>query len=129
MTNNYLDTDIALARYNPDGSLDPTFGSSGLVTTRLNESETARAVAIQPDGKIVVAGNISRVDRTHDFLVLRYNEDGTLDSSFGEEGVVTTDFYNTMDFAADMAITPNGEIIVGGMVSWSVQDSDFAHKW
>ena len=124
-TTNYLDTDIALARYNPDGSLDQTFGSGGLVTTDLNEFESSRAVAIQPDGKIVVAGTISRLDGTHDFLVVRYNDDGTLDSSFGQDGVVTTDFY-TMDFAADMAITPNGEIVVGGVVFPSVQDSDFA---
>lgn len=123
---NYLDTDIALARYTPNGSLDQTFGNGGLVTTDLDEFESARAVAIQPDGKIVVAGNISRLDGSHDFVVLRYNQGGTLDSSFGQDGVVTTDFYNTMDFAADMAITPNGEIVVGGIVSWSVPDSDFA---
>ena len=125
-TNNYLDTDIALARYNPDGSLDQTFGNGGLVTTDPNEFENATAVAIQPDGKIVVAGNISRLDGAHDFLVVRYNEDGTLDPSFGQDGVVTTDFYNTMAFAADMAITPNGKIVVGGEVFGFGQDSDFA---
>lgn len=123
---NYLDTDIALARYHPDGSLDQTFGDGGLVTTDLNELESSSAVAIQPDGKIVVAGNISRLDRTHDFLVIRYNEDGTLDASFGQGGVVTTDFYNTMEFAADMAITPNGEIVVAGTIYWGLPRIDFA---
>ena len=123
---NYLVTDIALARYHPDGSLDQTFGDGGLVTTDLNELETSNAVAIQPDGKIVVAGSISRLDRTHDFLVIRYNEDGTLDSSFGQGGVVTTDFYNTMEFAADMAITPNGEIVVAGTIYWGLPRIDFA---
>jgi uncharacterized delta-60 repeat protein len=125
-TENYLDTDIALARYNPDGSLDQTFGNGGLVTTDLNEYENARAVAIQPNGKIVVAGSISRSNRTNDFVVIRYNEDGTLDSSFGQDGVVTTDFSNTMDFAEDMAIAPNGEIVVAGTIYWSIPQSDFA---
>lgn len=123
---NYLDTDIALARYNPDGSLDQTFGNGGLVTTNLNESEYANAVGIQPDGKIVVVGSIYSSTGSHDFLVVRYNEDGTLDSSFGEGGFVTTDFDNTWTFAADMAITPNGEIVVGGERFAFGQDSDFA---
>lgn len=117
--------DIALARYNPDGSLDQTFGSGGLVKTDFNEMESANVVAIQPDGKIVVAGSISRFDRTNDFLLVRYNEDGTLDSSFGQDGVVTTDFYNTMEFVADMAITPNGEIVVAGTI-YRTGPGDFA---
>jgi uncharacterized delta-60 repeat protein len=49
-TENYLDTDIALARYNPDGSLDQTFGNDGLVTTNLNEYESSTEFAFQPDG-------------------------------------------------------------------------------
>ncbi|HEU4836724.1 MAG TPA: delta-60 repeat domain-containing protein [Pyrinomonadaceae bacterium] len=120
--------DIALARYNPDGSLDQTFGNGGLVKTDFNEMESARAVAIQPDGKIVVAGTISRFDGSTDFAVLRYHEDGTLDSSFGQGGLVSTDFYNTVDSAADLAITPNGEIVVAGTVWWVTDfvDSDFA---
>jgi uncharacterized delta-60 repeat protein len=125
-TNNYLDTDIALARYNPDGSLDQTFGNGGLVTTDLNEFESARAVAIQPDAKIVVAGTISRADRTNDFVVIRYNEDGTRDFSFGHDGLVTTDFYNSHDLVSDMAITPKGEIVVAGGIYWSTANSDFA---
>ncbi len=123
---NYLDTDFALARYNPDGSLDQTFGNGGLVTTDLNEYENANAVAIQPDGKIVVAGTISRADRTNDFMLVRYTEDGTLDSSFGHDGVVTTHFYNAMASAADMALTPDGEIVVAGTIYWNTSNSDFA---
>lgn len=124
-TDNYLDTDIALARYNPDGSLDQTFGNGGLVTTDLNESENANAVAIQPGGKIVVAGSIYTSTGSHDFLVIRYNEDGTLDSSFGLDGVVTTDF-SRIDSPAELAITPKGEIVVAGTVYWSTPNSDFA---
>ena len=116
LTNSFFETDIALARYNPDGSLDQTFGNGGLVTTDFNRNENAAAVAIQPDGKIVVAGSTSRSSGRNDFLVVRYNEDGTFDSSFGQDGLVTTDFYNSSASATDVAITPNGEIVVGGMV-------------
>ena len=127
-TTENFDYDIALARYNPDGSLDQTFGNDGLVKTDFNEIESASAVAIQPDGKIVVAGSISRSNGSSDFAVVRYHDDGTLDSSFGEDGLVTTDFYNTLDFAADLALTPNGEIVVAGTVWWRTEflDSDFA---
>ena len=127
-TTENFDYDIALARYNPDGSLDQTFGNGGLVKTDFNEMESARAVAIQTDGKIVVAGSISRFDGTSDFAIVRYHEDGTLDSSFGQDGLVTTDFYNTDNFAADLAITPNGEIVVAGTVWWKTEflDGDFA---
>jgi uncharacterized delta-60 repeat protein len=126
-TNEFLDYDIALARYNPDGSLDQTFGNGGLVKTDFGAFENARAVAIQPDGKIVVAGSISRPG-SNDFAVIRYHEDGTLDSSFGQGGLVTTDFDNNDDFAADLAIAPNGEIVVAGTI-WTrtpLLDSDFA---
>jgi len=74
-------TDLALARYKPDGGLDPSFGTGGKVTT--GGQDFADAVAIQPNGKIVVAGGNE---------LIRYNADGSLDSSFGTGGKVTTDF-------------------------------------
>jgi len=118
--------DMALARYNADGTLDQTFGNGGLVKTDFNEIENAHAVAIQPDGKIVVAGSISSSNGS-DFAIVRYHHDGTLDSSFGQGGLVTTDFYNTLDFAADLAIAPNGQITVAGTIYWMTEfiDSDF----
>jgi uncharacterized delta-60 repeat protein len=83
--------DFLLARYNADGSLDESFGVGGLVTTDIGNftQEEARAVAMQPDGKIIVAGNIrdSRVvggtlsDKFF-FTLVRYNTDGSLDTSF-----------------------------------------------
>src|SRR5262249_13072636 len=85
---------FALARYNLDGSLDPTFGSGGTVFAILipgDSQESARSVALQSDGKIVVAG-FTLGTRGNDFLLARYNTDGTLDQSFGAGGIVTTDF-------------------------------------
>jgi uncharacterized delta-60 repeat protein len=79
---------FALARYTPGGKLDPSFGSGGKVLTDLGLWSDARAVAIQADGKLVVAG----VGRLSDFAVARYAADGKLDSSFGSGGKVMTNF-------------------------------------
>ena len=82
-----------MARYNPDGSLDPSFGTDGKVTSDFFEREFASAVAIQGDGKIVAVGSADATGSfVFDFRLLRYNSDGTLDTSFGDGGAVTTDF-------------------------------------
>ena len=88
--------DFALARYNADGSLDTSFGPghTGLVTTDFGSGsgELANALAIQSDGKILVAG-ITDASGSGDFALARYNADGSLDASFGPgTGLVTTDF-------------------------------------
>jgi uncharacterized delta-60 repeat protein len=86
-------SDFALARYRPDGQLDPTFGSGGKVVTDVGarpgsyERSGANAIAIQPDGKILAAGT-----GPHDFALVRYTRDGRLDRSFGGGGEVFTDF-------------------------------------
>jgi uncharacterized delta-60 repeat protein len=75
------------------GALDPTFGLNGVVATDINGLASARAVAVEPNGQIVVAG-FARDPATgsRDFALARYNSDGTLDTSFGSGGVVLTDF-------------------------------------
>ena len=80
-------------RYNADGSLDTGFGGGdGIVTTSLSAGDDkAHGLALQADGKIIVVGETST--NGNDFAVLRYNADGSLDSSFGGgDGIVTTDF-------------------------------------
>jgi uncharacterized delta-60 repeat protein len=121
------DIDIALARYTHDGDLDQTFGEDGLVTSDFNATEVVRAVAVQPDGRIILAGTVSRAVGDNDFALVRYERDGRLDSSFGVGGLLTTDFYNTVDDAMDVAILPNGDIAVVGTVNWSATslDTDF----
>ncbi len=89
---------VLLARYNPDGSLDPTFGSGGMATTVFtstasNFKAAASGVALQADGKFVVEGFQSWSTATgivKQGMVLRYNADGSLDTTFGNGGVVTT---------------------------------------
>src|SRR5262249_15597588 len=87
---------LALARYTADGALDPTFGSGGKVITDFGASpvERAFALALQPDGKVLVAGTTygKNGNSISDFVVMRFGSDGTPDPNFGSGGKVTTDF-------------------------------------
>ncbi len=108
--------DFALARYNPDGTLDNTFDGDGKVVTPITASadEKAFAVAIQSDGKIVAAG-ISRINgNTYDAVVVRYNTNGTLDNSFDGDGIAIIAPTSGNDFVNDMVIQPNGKILLAG---------------
>lgn len=104
--------DVALARYNPDGSLDGSFSGDGKQATDLGGLDYGRAVALQADGKIVVAGS-SLVGADGNFAVARYNPDGSLDSSFSDDGTEITDFGERHDAEA-VAIQPDGKIVVAG---------------
>lgn len=109
---------LAIARYQSDGSLDTTFGSGGKVTYDFaGRGGEARALVLQRDGKILVAGaagnynaDIPRVN----FAVVRYNQDGSLDSSFGEGGSVIMDLGEKIDQATAIALQPDGKIVLGG---------------
>jgi uncharacterized delta-60 repeat protein len=119
--------DFAVVRYNSDGSLDTSFGSGGQVVTDLGSGDDyAQGVVIQPDGKIVVAG-YTGTGLAHDFAVVRYNSDGTLDTSFGTGGQVVTDFGGN-DTGAAVALQSDGKIVVAGSYdsSNSLSDADFA---
>lgn len=112
---------FALARYRADGTLDPKFGAGGKVTTDFGTGSTAAAVALQQDGKIVVAGDtFNRPDA--DFALARYNANGTLDSSFGAGGKTTIPG-PTADFVDAIALQPDGKIVVAGS-SGSPQQRD-----
>jgi uncharacterized delta-60 repeat protein len=110
--------EIALARYRSDGQLDATFGTGGIVTTAVGPAGAeARAVTLQPDGKIVVAGQAAgRVDGTNpNFAVARYTADGTLDGSFGRGGVVVVDVgHGGPDGARAVVVRVGGRIVVAG---------------
>jgi uncharacterized delta-60 repeat protein len=105
--------DLLVWRYNADGSLDKSFGTNGVATYGETGNDFAWAVAIQPDGKIVVAGESSN-GSDQDALVLRYNTDGSLDSSFGTNGISTYDSGSGHDYAESVAIQPDGKIFVAG---------------
>ena len=102
------------------GVLDPAFGNGGKVTTHFNGSDLGNAVAVQSDGKIVVAGTSSGVTPP-DFVLARYGSNGALDTSFDGDGKVTTDVLGFLDFAEAVAIQADGKIIVGGQATTSFQ--------
>lgn len=107
-------TSFLVARYNRDGSLDQTFGTGGRVITSIGSSSAATAIAVEPDGKIVVAGSTSPEHlQGRDFGLVRYDRNGALDTSFGEGGKVTTAFTND-DGIQGIAIEPDGNIVVAG---------------
>lgn len=105
------------------GELDPTFAGDGTLTTSFSSTrtrnETARAVVVQPDGKVLVAGtaDVEEGRPSRDFGLVRYNQDGTLDSAFGTGGRVTTDFTGGVDEAFDLVLQPDGKIIAAGSTS------------
>ena len=107
--------DFTLARYNTDGSLDVTFDGDGKLTTSVGLSDAINAMAVQPDGKIVVAGSSFNYDVRRDkFALARYNTDGSLDITFGADGRVTTSIGIYDDIPYDLAIQADGKIVVVG---------------
>jgi len=122
-----------IARYNPDGSLDTSFGNGGIVTTHFpgGQGSYAFALALQPDGKIVAAGThfvsfSSDASSNTDFALARYSPDGTLDVSFGSGGLVTTDFNGHNDDAFAILIQPDGRLVAVGSATTLNTYVDFA---
>jgi uncharacterized delta-60 repeat protein len=109
-------SDFSLARYNVDGTLDASFGNAGKVATDISSTEQAESVKIQPDGKIVVAGYsyVGPAPTKSDLVLLRYNSNGSLDSSFGSGGKVVADLGSNHDEATSLVIQPDGKILVVG---------------
>jgi uncharacterized delta-60 repeat protein len=114
------DSRFALARYRPSGTLDPTFSGDGKVTTAFAGGPAeAFGVAVQQDGKIVAAG-----DSVQGFALARYNTDGTLDSTFGGDGKVTTELAGGI--ASAVAIQADGKIVAAGETRRASGDFLFA---
>jgi len=104
---------FATARYNTNGTLDNTFGVGGKVTTNINNDAGAAGVIVQPDGKIIVAGGC-RNPTSHkgNIALIRYKTDGTLDSSFGNNGIVTTAIDTSNVTSNGVIMQPDGKIVV-----------------
>ena len=106
----------ALMRLNADGILDNTFGVAGKASTNLSTKENfGRAMALQNDGKIVIAGQVSSL-ANGDFGVVRILADGSPDNSFGTAGLVDIDFFGGNDNARDVVVQADGKILVVGMI-------------
>ena len=114
---------FALVRYDTDGTRDATFSGDGKLTTNLTSGfDGAFAVAIQPlDQKIVATGQAGLT-----LAVLRYDPDGTLDSTFSGDGRVRTNFTRGLDYADDVALAADGKIIVAGAANFFGANPKFA---
>lgn len=108
-TSGAVEYGIAVTRYNPDGSTDTSFGDGGKVLLKTDGPSYLAGVALQADGKIVIAGGASL-----DFVVYRLNADGSPDTTFDGDGRVQTDFAGQTDNPFALAIRPDGRIVVGG---------------
>ncbi len=114
------DTDCAVVRYNKDGSLDTSFGSGGKVTTNFAKFDSLFDVFIQPDGKIAAAGSVTfDFNQSADFALVRYNADGSLDTSFSSDGKVVTDFFGSADTAFALAFQSDGKYVAAGTATES----------
>lgn len=111
---------LLLARFNSDGTLDASFGNGGVVRTSVGDNEDAPGgAALQPDGRIVVTGSRrdpAILDR-HELILLRYQPDGQLDTSFDGDGIVVTTFGRNHAIGHDVAVQADGKVVVAGSVT------------
>jgi uncharacterized delta-60 repeat protein len=113
--------DSLIVRYRPDGRLHPSFGSGGIVTTDFGGIDGARALVLQPDGKLVVAGFACVPDMVSPqcMTIARYQPNGSLDPSFGLGGWVTT-FLGQFVMPTAVVLQPDGKLVVGGNFSSTI---------
>lgn len=113
---------FGLVRYEADGTLDGSFGTGGVMVHDFGGNYLeARGIALQPDGRILVAGCT-----WSDFALARYNTDGTLDNSFDGDGRLVTDIGASYDYGSALALQADGKIVVAGYTSYFCADRDFA---
>ena len=117
--------DFLLARFNPDGSLDTSFGTGGLVVTDFGRDSAANALVLQADGKLVAGGNLFVRRFEPDFIVARYQPDGSLDATFGSGGAVQTRFGRSFVGLQALVLQADGKLVAAGDSNAS-GDSDFA---
>lgn len=139
-TRAFGDEDFALLRYNPDGTLDPTFDFNGIVITNIGDlinggnpqsNERINALVQQPDGKLVAAGftdvlnDFDGVFDDLDIAVVRYNIDGTLDTGFDVNGLALAGFVGNNDAARAVIVQPDGKLVAVGFTDLDI-DLDIA---
>lgn len=121
--------DAAVVRYNVNGSLDPNFGVGGIVTTHVGApgfQGNANAMVFQTDGKIIISGTSNGGLNPNDFFIIRYTTNGTIDTSYGTNGIVITNIGTSDDTIYGMAIQNDGEIILGGTTTVPGDQPNFA---
>ncbi|MFW8626887.1 delta-60 repeat domain-containing protein [Deinococcus sp. ME38] len=118
---------FALARYTTNGALDPTFGTGGKVATDFaGSSDEGRALSLDAQGRILVAGYTYTGTQSYNFALARYTASGALDATFGTGGKVTTDFTGSDDVSFALSLDAQGRILVAGYAYTGTQGSNFA---
>jgi uncharacterized delta-60 repeat protein len=114
-----LPSDTIIGRYNPDGSVDTAFGTNGfiIITNLFVDGAASKLLLIQSDGKIVVTGSrsVNANFGNLDFYTYRFNTNGTLDTTFGANGIVITDINTSQDEATTVIAQPDGKLVVAGI--------------
>ncbi|MCB1043618.1 MAG: hypothetical protein KDC35_11790 [Acidobacteria bacterium] len=111
-------------RYLANGALDTTFGVAGIAAVPIQTTDDARAIALQRDGKILLAGS-TFAGSFYDMALVRLNTNGSLDTSFDMDGIVVQDFLSTHDVASAVRVQPDGKILAAGHI-YLAGNSDFA---
>lgn len=120
---NGSDMDFQLVRFNTNGTIDLSFGVDGFVHTDVGMVDNIPGdIVVQDDDKIIVVGT-GTGPNLEDFLVLRYNYDGTPDHTFSDDGLVITDFDGHRDYANCVALQSDGKIVVGGLIHGNSGDT------
>ncbi|HEV7889401.1 MAG TPA: hypothetical protein VGP08_02120 [Pyrinomonadaceae bacterium] len=117
--------DIAVARYNTNGTLDTSFGGTGKVTTDHGAGASNAAYGVAISGTNIIVAGYEAVSGNNDFMVARYTTAGVLDTTFGTLGVTTTGFSGFNDVARAVALDSTGRIVLGGYAN-NGTDDDFA---
>jgi uncharacterized delta-60 repeat protein len=127
----YVNGTFAVLRLLPTGALDPSFGSGGVVLSDFGaQAQEGRRpqLALQPDGKIVVAGPAYQrfPPLPYDFAAMRLNSDGSFDTSFGNGGKVLVPVGKDVDITQALALQPDGKIVLAGYTQRDMWNADFA---
>jgi uncharacterized delta-60 repeat protein len=118
-------THTVLFRHGTTGALDPTFGVNGRVVTPIGSFFSSfRGLCFRDDGKILAAGVFSN-GTSDDIAVVRFNTDGSVDTSFGSSGIATNGQLSLVETTEDVAVQPDGKVIVCGSIAQSGTNSDF----
>lgn len=122
----FAGANFGVARYDASGNPDAAFGIGGVrLIDFFGDSETANGLALQSDGKLIVAGTIRNAAATLDFGVARLDANGNPDASFGTNGKAATDFFGNDDGGGSLAIQTDGKILMGGFANTG-SETDFA---
>ncbi|MBI4985677.1 MAG: M10 family metallopeptidase C-terminal domain-containing protein [Rhodocyclales bacterium] len=122
---NGFNWDFAVFRFNADGTKDTSFSADGKTATGIGSgNDVGQSIVVQSDGKILVAGT-SQNGGYYDFALVRYNADGSLDTTFSGDGKLTTGFNVTLDSTKSVTLQADGKILVAGY-GWNGNNTDFA---